>query len=59
MTSRESIDLFARLADMKTVDYRNTLAITALIELLIAKGLLTSEELARVAAKLDGAVLSE
>lgn len=59
MTARETIELYARLADMKTVDYRTTLAIAALIELLIAKGLFTRDELTGVAARLDETALSE
>lgn len=54
MTARETIDLFARIADMKDVDYRNTLAISALIELLIEKGLFTREEFQATATRLDG-----
>lgn len=59
MTARETINLYASLADMKHVDYRNTLAIAALIELLIEKGLLTRDELATAAARLDRSTLSE
>lgn len=59
MTVRETIDLYARLADMKTVDYRNALAISALVELLIQKGLFTRDEFAAVAARLDRTAVSE
>jgi hypothetical protein len=55
MTGRETIDLYATLADMKDVDYKNTLAITALIDLLIAKGLITRDEVAATAQRLDTA----
>lgn len=55
MTARQTIDLYATLADMKEVAYKNTLAVTALIDLLIAKGLITREELASTAQRLDAA----
>lgn len=55
MKARETIDLYATLADMKDVDYKNTLAITALIDLLIEKGLITREEMAARAGRLDAA----
>lgn len=55
MTARETINLFAALADMKEVDYKNTLAITALIDLLIEKGIITREEMGARAQKLDSA----
>lgn len=55
MNARQTIDLYATLADMKDVDYKNTLAITALIDLLIDKGILTREEMAMRAQKLDAA----
>lgn len=55
MTTRQTIDLYATLADMKEVDYKNTLAVTALIELLVAKGVFTREEIAATAQRLDAA----
>jgi len=55
MTARERINLFATLADMKEVDYRNSLAVSALIELLIEKGLITRQEVAARAQMLDAA----
>jgi hypothetical protein len=55
MTARQTIDLYATLADMKDVAYKNALAVTALIELLIGKGLITREELAATAQRLDAA----
>lgn len=55
MTARETIDLYATLADMKDVDYKNTLAITTLIDLLISKGIITRAEMAERARTLDAA----
>lgn len=55
MNAKETINLFATLGDMKDVAYKNTLAITTLIELLVEKGILTREEIAGRARKLDAA----
>ncbi|HLN60428.1 MAG TPA: hypothetical protein VK464_02675 [Symbiobacteriaceae bacterium] len=53
MKARDTIDLYATLADMKEVDYKNTLAITALLDLLVAKGIITRDEVAATAQRLD------
>ncbi|HEY3367565.1 MAG TPA: hypothetical protein VGK74_21110 [Symbiobacteriaceae bacterium] len=53
MTARQEIDLIAAIADMKTVDYRNTLALATLIDLLVQKGLFTREEFAQRAQQLE------
>lgn len=55
MKARETIALYATLADLKDVDYKNTLAITTLIDLLIEKGIITRDELASRAQQLDAA----
>lgn len=55
MTARETIQLYGTLADMKDLAYKNTLAVTALIELLIEKGVITAAEMAAKAQKLDAA----
>ncbi len=47
------IDIYAKIGDMKEVDYRNTLAIATLIELLIDKGIITRQEFARKSYYLD------
>ncbi|MBA1335669.1 MAG: hypothetical protein HPY66_1295 [Firmicutes bacterium] len=49
----DDIDVIAQLGDMKEIDYRNTLAIASLIELLIDKGVLSRREIARKAQLLD------
>jgi hypothetical protein len=53
MQARQTILLHASLADMKEIAYKNTLGLTALIDLLIAKGVITREELAHRAQQLD------
>jgi len=54
-----TLEIVAQIADLKEVDYKNTLALATLIELLIEKGLFTRQEFARKAAELDGATLGE
>ncbi|MCX7571826.1 hypothetical protein OS242_17925 [Tumebacillus sp. DT12] len=47
------VDVVAQLADLKEVDYKNTLVVTALVELLVEKGLLTRQEVIQKARQLD------
>lgn len=47
------LEIIAQLSDLKEIDYRNTLAIAALIELLIEKKVFTREELAQCSMRLD------
>lgn len=42
-----TINLIAQIADMKEIDYTNTLAITGLMELLIDKNILTKDEISK------------
>ncbi len=53
------INVISQLADLKDTDYKNTLAITTLIELFIEKGLFTREEFAHQAQLLERSTLSE
>ena len=53
------INMMGQIADLKDTDYKNTLAITALIEILIEKGLFTREEFARQAQALDNLTMAE
>lgn len=54
LTAAEMIGIHAQFADLKHIDYRNTLAIVTLIELLIEKGAFTREEFSRKSSELDG-----
>lgn len=47
------VDMIAQLADLKEVDYKNTLVLTALVELLVEKGILTRKEVLQKARQLD------
>lgn len=47
------VDMIAQLADLKEVDYKNTLVLTALVELLVEKGILDRKEVIQKARQLD------
>jgi hypothetical protein len=49
----EQVDLIGKLADMKEQHYRQTVLISALLELLIEKGQLTHNELENKLVQLD------
>jgi len=53
------LDLAAHIADMKHIDYENTLAVACLLELLCEKGFLSKEEFAAKALDMDQASLAE
>lgn len=54
-----TIDIIGQIADLKNTDYKNTLAIAVLIELLIDNGLFTRQDFARKAAEMEGSCLAE
>lgn len=47
------IDIYGQLSDLKKIDYRNTLAIAGLIELLVEKGLITKPELSKKTREIE------
>lgn len=47
------INLISQLGDLKEIDYRNTLAIAALIEILTDKGIITHREFSKKSCYLD------
>lgn len=53
------LDMISQIADLKEIDYKNTLAITSIIELLIEKGILDRYEVAVKAQSLEDQTLSE
>lgn len=53
------LDMIGQIADLKEIDYKNTLAITSIIELLIEKGILDKREVAEKAQFLENQTLSE
>ncbi|WP_352420900.1 hypothetical protein [Proteiniborus sp.] len=48
-----NIDIIAHLSDMKDIDYRNTLAIASIIEVLIEKGIIKRNDIAIKARQLE------
>ncbi|MBQ1248465.1 MAG: hypothetical protein IIX92_00280 [Selenomonadales bacterium] len=52
-TQLNSLAVFSQIADLKETDYKTTLAITALIELLITKNIITPQELRSIATDLE------
>ena len=53
MKSFDKIDIYAKIGDLKDIDYRNTLAIATIIEILVDKGIITRQEFAQKAYTLD------
>ena len=53
------LDIYAQLGDLKEVDYRNTLAIATIIELLVEKDIVGRNEFARLARTLDDMSVEE
>jgi hypothetical protein len=53
------LDIISQIADLKEIDYKNTLAITSLIELLIEKGILDRYDIAEKAQLLEDQTMSE
>lgn len=46
-------EIYGQIADLKEVDYKNTLVLTALIELLVEKGLIERSDVIEKAQDLD------
>jgi len=53
------LEIFGQIADLKDADYKNTLAIAVLIELLIDKNLFSRQEFAVKARELECATVAE
>lgn len=55
----KELDICAQLSDMKDIDYRNTLAIASIIELLVEKGIIQRNDIAIKARQLDSMSIEE
>jgi len=55
----DQLNLWGQLADMKEIDYRNTLAIASIIEVLLDKRIITREDIANKAAFLNQIAFEE
>lgn len=53
LSPMSEVNLFASLADLKEIDYHNTLLLTALVDVLMEKGVLTSKDLTEKVRTLD------
>ncbi|MFZ5965554.1 MAG: hypothetical protein ACOYVK_00040 [Bacillota bacterium] len=53
------IDVYAQIGDLKEVDYRNTLAIATIIEILVGKGFIDRKEFMQIAQRLDNMSVEE
>ncbi|HBI04516.1 MAG TPA: hypothetical protein DDY49_10870 [Paenibacillaceae bacterium] len=53
LSPMSEVNMMASLADLKEVDYQNTLLLTALIDLLIEKNVLTQRDLVEKIKQLD------
>lgn len=53
------LDLVGQIADLKEIDYKNTLAIASIIELLIDKGIINRNDIALKALQLENLTLDE
>jgi hypothetical protein len=53
LSPMSEVNMMASLADLKEVDYKNTLLLTALIDLLLEKDVLTQMDLAKKIQQLD------
>lgn len=49
----KEVQIIAKLADLQETDYHNTLVLHALVDILVAKGLLTHDELTEKVNELD------
>ncbi len=54
-----TLDIVGQIADLKEIDYKNTLAIASIIELLIDKGIINRNDIALKAMKLENMTLDE
>lgn len=54
-----TLDIVGQLADLKEADYKNTLAIAILIDLLIEKEVFTRQEFAQKARQFENETMAE
>lgn len=54
-----NLDIVGQIADLKEIDYKNTLAIASIIELLIDKGIINRNDIALKAMQLENMTLDE
>lgn len=52
------VDILYQIANLKEIDYKNTLVLTSIVELLIEKNIITRAEILSKAKKLDTIAIS-
>lgn len=52
------VDILYQIANLKEIDYKNTLVLTSIVELLIEKNIITRSEILNKARELDNIALS-
>lgn len=55
----KSIDIIGEIADLKEIEYKNTLAIVSVIELLIEKKIITRRDISKKADFLDNLTVEQ
>lgn len=55
----KEIDVYAQLAKLKEIDYKNTLAIISIIETLIDKGIITRSDIALKSSEIESEMNGE
>ncbi|MFO7263942.1 MAG: hypothetical protein A6D91_10070 [Bacillaceae bacterium G1] len=55
----DEVNVVAQIGDLKENHYKNTLILTALVELLVEQGLIRREDVLKKAYELDEALLEE
>lgn len=53
------VDIIGEIADLKDIDYKNTLAIVSIIELLIEKKIISRSDMAKKAQFLDSLTIDQ
>ncbi|WP_207953099.1 hypothetical protein [Paenibacillus agricola] len=56
MNHLDQVNWIAQLADLKHTHYHNSLLLSALIELLVEKGIMTAQDIAIMSAQLDASL---
>lgn len=52
------IDILYQIANLKETDYKNTLLLTSLVDLLIEKGIISKSEILRTVKEIDNVAIS-
>ncbi|MBS4539152.1 hypothetical protein GOQ27_11810 [Clostridium sp. D2Q-11] len=53
------IDVYSKLSELKEVDYKNTLAIASIIEVLVEKGIIQRNDISKKSRVLDSMSLED